>query len=98
MDVGMMLKVLAPGMEHAKKPDVCSQMLRVTSEFEQRCGTGSEQQIVKQPLVLQDERGEFVRQSEDEMEVRDRQQLSPALGQPAGACGPLTSGAVPVTA
>ena len=24
MDVGMMLKVLAPGMKHAKKPDLCS--------------------------------------------------------------------------
>jgi len=34
MDVGMMLKVLAPGMEHAKKPDICSQMLRVAGQFE----------------------------------------------------------------
>ena len=24
MDVGMILKVLAPGMKHAKKPDLCS--------------------------------------------------------------------------
>ena len=29
MDVGMMLKVLSPSVEHAEKPDVCSQMLRV---------------------------------------------------------------------
>jgi len=36
MDVWMMLKVLSPGVEHAKKPDVCSQMLGVTSELEQR--------------------------------------------------------------
>lgn len=53
MDVGMMLKVLAPGMEHAKKPDVRSQMLRVARQFEQCRCTGSEQQIVKQSLVLQ---------------------------------------------
>ena len=51
--VWMMLKVLPPSVEHAKKADVCSQMLRVASQFEQRRCTGSEQQIVKQSLVLQ---------------------------------------------
>ena len=53
MDVRMMLKVLSPSVEHAKKPDVGSQMLWVAGQFEQRRCTGSEQQIVKQPLVLQ---------------------------------------------
>ncbi len=71
MDVRMMLKVLSPSVEHAKKPDVCSQMLRVAGQFEQRRCTGSEQQIVKQSLVLQGESGEFVRQREDDVEVRD---------------------------
>jgi hypothetical protein len=33
MDVRMMLKVLSPGMEHSKESDLCSQMLRVASEF-----------------------------------------------------------------
>jgi len=98
MYVGMMLKVLAPGMEHAKKPDVCSQMLRVTSKFEQCRRTGLEQQIVKQPLVLKGQSGEFVRQREDDVKVRDGQQLRPALGEPAGAGVPLAPGAVPVAA
>ena len=53
MDVRMMVKVLSPSVEHAKKPDVCSQMIRVASKFEQRRCTRSEQQIVKQSLVLQ---------------------------------------------
>jgi hypothetical protein len=53
MYVWMMLKVLSPSVEHAKKPDVCTQMLRVAGQFEQRRCTGSEQQIVKQSLVLQ---------------------------------------------
>lgn len=47
MYVGMMLKVLTPGMKHAKKPDICSQVLRVSSKFEERRCTSSEQQIVK---------------------------------------------------
>jgi len=96
--VRMMVKVLSPSMEHAKKPDVCTQMFRVAGEFEQRRCTSSEQQIVKQSLVLQGESGEFVRQREDDVKVRDGQQLSPTLGEPAGAGVPLTSGAVPVTA
>jgi hypothetical protein len=50
--VGMMVKVLSPSVEHAKKPDICPQMLRVGGELEQRRCTGSEQQIVKQSLVL----------------------------------------------
>ena len=53
VNVGMMLKVLSPSVEHTKKPDVCSQMLGVAGKFEQRRCTSSEQQIVKQSLVLQ---------------------------------------------
>ena len=51
--VWMMVKVLSPSVEHAKKPDVGTQMFRVAGEFEQRRCTSSEQQIVKQSLVLQ---------------------------------------------
>jgi hypothetical protein len=98
MYVWMMLKVLSPSVEHAKKPDVCTQVLGVAGQFEQRHCTGSEQKIVKQSLVLQGESREFVRQREDDVKVRDGQQLSSALGQPLGAGVPLTSGAVPVTA
>jgi len=72
MDVRMMLKVLSPGMEHSKESDLCSQMLRVTGEFQQCGGAGSEEQIVKQPLVLQSESRELVWQSEDDMKVRYR--------------------------
>ena len=51
--VRMMVKVLSPSVEHAEKPDVRTQMFRVAGEFEQRCCTSAEQQIVKQSLVLQ---------------------------------------------
>jgi hypothetical protein len=32
MDVGMMLKVLSPNMDHAKKPDLCFQVLWIPLE------------------------------------------------------------------
>ena len=42
MYVGMMLKVLAPGMEHAKKPNLCSQVLlsEIHPRGSVRCASG----------------------------------------------------------
>ena len=80
MYVRMMLKVLAPGMEHAEKPDLCTQMLWIAGKFEQRRRAGSEKQIVKQSLVLQGESRKLVRQGENDVKVRDGQQFRLALG------------------
>ena len=65
----MVLEVLSPGMEHAEQADIGTEMLRVTSDFEQRGSAGAEEQIVEQPLVLQHKRGQLMRQGEDEVEV-----------------------------
>jgi len=51
--VRMMVKVLSPSVEARQESDVRTQMFRVAGEFEQRRCTSSEQQIVKQSLVLQ---------------------------------------------
>jgi hypothetical protein len=61
MHVGMMLQVLPPRMQHAEQANIGTQVLRVVGDFEQRYGTGAKEQIVKQPLVLKHERGEFMR-------------------------------------
>jgi hypothetical protein len=45
--VGVNLKDLPPGMEHAEKSDVCFQVLGIANKFEQRSGAGAEEQIVK---------------------------------------------------
>src|ERR1039457_5250004 len=60
VDMGMMLEVLSPGMEHAEESDVGSQVPGITSQFEHRRGTGAVEQIVEQPLVLQYKSGEFM--------------------------------------
>jgi len=57
VNMGMMLEVLSPGMEHAEKTDVRSQVLGVTSQFEHRRGASAVEQVVQQPLVLQCESG-----------------------------------------
>ena len=93
-----MIEVLSPGMEHAEESDVGSQVLGIARQFEHRRGAGAVEQVVEQPLVLQDKSGEFMRQSEDDVEVRNGQQFSRARGQPLGARVPLALGAVPIAA
>ncbi len=55
MDMGMVLELLIPGMEHTEETDMGAQMFRITGNFEQGFGTGTEQQTVEEPRVLQDE-------------------------------------------
>src|ERR1039457_596630 len=98
VDMGMMLEVLTPGMEHAEESDVGTEVLGIASQFEHRCGAGAVKQIVEQPLVLEDKGGQFVRQSEDDVEVRHGQQFSRASSQPLGARVRLALGTVPVAA
>src|SRR6266481_2674969 len=98
VNMGMMLEVLPPGMEHAEEPNIRSQVLGIASKFEQRSGAGAEEQIVEQPLVLEDESGELVRQGEDDVEVRHGQQLGGTRGQPPGTRVALAPGTVPVAA
>ena len=75
-----------------------SQVLGIASQFEQRSCAGAEEQIVEQPLVLEDQSAEFVRQSEDDVEVGHGQQLSRTRRQPFCAHVPLALRAVPISA
>jgi len=52
----MVLQVLSPGMQDTEQSDISAQVLRVASDFEQRCGRATKEQIVQQPLVLQHKR------------------------------------------
>ena len=87
-----------PGVEHGEQADVSTEMLRVTSDFEQRGSAGTEEQIVEQPLVLQHKRGHLMRQREDEMEIGRGQQLGRTRDKPSVACVRLALGTVPVAA
>jgi len=98
VDMGMMLEVLPPCMEHAEESDVGSQVPGIASQLEHRGSAGAVEQIVKQLLVLQDKSGKFMRQREDDVEVRNGQQFSRARGQPLGTRVPLALRAVPVAA
>ena len=51
----VLFEVLSPRMEHAEESDVSSEVLWIAGKLEQRSGAGAEEQIVEQPLVLEDQ-------------------------------------------
>ena len=79
----VLIEPLAPGMQHAEKTDLCAQVFGVGRNLQHGLGTGSKQQGIDDLLVVQCQPRQFVRQSEDDMEVADMQQFFLPLGQPA---------------
>ena len=61
MNVRMMLKILAPGVEHTQEADLRTEMLGVAGDLQQSRGAGAKQQVVDDFLVLQSQPRELVR-------------------------------------
>jgi len=53
MNVRVMLKILAPGVQYAQKADLRSEMFGIGRDLQQSRGGGAEQEIVYDLLVLQ---------------------------------------------
>ena len=73
-------------------------MLRVDGNGQQRLRRGLEQQVIDHCLVVPGDLGDRRRQGEDNMEIRDREQLGFPVRQPLARRRALTFGAVPVAA
>ena len=48
----MNLKILPPGVEHTEKANLSAQMLGIGGNLQQRRGTGVEQEVIDDLLVL----------------------------------------------
>jgi hypothetical protein len=53
VDMRMMQKVLAPGMKHTQEADLGPEMFCVSRDLQQRGGTGAEQEVVDDLLILE---------------------------------------------
>jgi hypothetical protein len=82
VDMRMEQHVLSPRVQDAEEADVGAKMFRVSSDLHKRLGHSMEQQAVEFGLVLEDERVQFMRQREHDMEVRDRQKFPLSGGDP----------------
>ena len=69
VDMGMNLEFLVPGVEHTEKADLSSEMCGVASDFEKSFCASTKQQTIDDFLVLQSERRQLMRESEDNMAV-----------------------------
>jgi hypothetical protein len=52
VNVRMMKQVLTPGMQDGKESNLCSEVTRITSYLLQGLGTGAEQEVIEDLLVL----------------------------------------------
>jgi hypothetical protein len=94
VQVGMKVKVLAPGMEHREEAGLDAKMLGIAGDGEQSFGGGAEKEAVGGLLVVEGDGGDGLGEREDQVEVLGRQQFGAALLQPLFARRALALGAV----
>jgi hypothetical protein len=82
VDMRMELQTLIPAVEHAEEADLGPEMPWIASDFQQGLGAGVKEQVVDEPFVLQGERGQFLRQSKDRVDIASGQQLPFARLEP----------------
>jgi hypothetical protein len=85
-------------VKHAEETDLGSKMPRIAGDLKQGLSAGMKEKVVDEPLVLQGERCQFPRQSEDSMDVARGQQFPFARLEPASTRVALASWAMPVSA
>jgi hypothetical protein len=82
MEVGMMMQVLSPSMEHRQKTDPGAQVLGVSGNLQQGLGRGAEEHAVNYSLVLKSQGSDRLGQREDDVKVLNGQKLGGSLLKP----------------
>src|SRR5262245_55643828 len=85
-------------MQDAEEADLRAKMLRIRGDFNEGFSYRTEQQVVQFDFILPDEIGQFVRQTEHDMEVTGGQEFPLSGRDPSLACLRLTLGTMPVPA
>ena len=65
----MIAEILPPGVKHREKPDLRAEMSPIGSDGTQRLGGCVEQNLVDRAGILEGNRGDLVRNGEDDMEI-----------------------------
>jgi hypothetical protein len=98
MEMGMVVQLLAPGMEHGEAADLRSEMLGVPGDILERLGDGAKEQPIQGAGVLQRQGSEVVREGKEHMTVGGIKHLALPGGEPRGLGGAMTFGAAAVPA
>src|SRR5271155_1398985 len=98
MNMRMNVEFLAPGMQHTEEANFRTEVSRIASHLEKGFGTGAEQKIVEDLLVLQNQWRQAARECEDHVQVAGRQKFTSTRGDPAFPSSDLTLRAVAIAA
>jgi hypothetical protein len=96
VDVGMVSEALGPGVKDGEEAEASAKKPGISSELEEGVGGGGEEGVVEDAFVDESEASEVVRESEDDVEVRDRQEVTELETEPLGALPLKARGAMAV--
>jgi len=96
VEVDVLGERLAPGVEDGRDADGPTEVAGVAPEGQKGVGHGAKQEVVDDARIPLGERIERMREREDDVKVRDREQLGPARREPAVAGNRLTRRAVAI--
>jgi len=83
VDVSMVHEILSPSVQDTDKPELSAKMLGISRKFDKRLRNGSEQNVIKDPLIPQSKWIEFCRNGKDYMEVWHWKDVFSSLLQPS---------------
>ena len=98
MQVRMKHQIGPPGVQDREKANLRAQVFGIGSDGAQCLGCSLEEDVVDHLLVLVNDRGDFVRNSEDDVEVFAVEKFGLAMFDPLGARQRLALWAMPVSA
>src|SRR5439155_20511266 len=69
VEMGVMVELLAPGMEHGEPADLCAEMLGVPGDVLKRLGDRAKEEPIEQARVLERQGSQVGRQGKDPAEL-----------------------------
>jgi hypothetical protein len=98
MEMGMVLQLLAPGVEHSEAPELRAEMFRVLGDIVEALCNRVKEQAIELAGVRQRQGPQGVRQGKDDMDVGRVEHLALPGGEPRGLGRPRAFGATAVPA
>ena len=98
MQMGMMRQGRSPGVKHREESDLRAQMLGIGRNGAQCLAGRAEQNVVDDVLILKGNGCDWLRHSEDHMEILGVEKLGSTIIQPLGASQRLAFWAVAISA
>ena len=98
VEMGVMVELLAPGMEHGEPADLCAEMLGVPGDVLKRLRDRAKEEPIEQTRVLQRQGTQVVRQGKDPMDVWRVEHLALPGREPRGLGRAMAFGAAAMPA